>query len=106
MRNFRERFGTRLRRKEIETAVNLECIPANDFRVETARDIGGKIGLTGGSWANDVKDISHRLEAVVAAVPSRNQGLRVRTRASTPKNKIGRLALRTRRLPIETTVLY
>ena len=93
MRDFCERCGVGFRRQKIEAAIDLKCIRADNFRAEIARDIGRELGLSSGGWAYDEKYISHKLKRVVAAVPSRNHGLRVRTRAST-LNKTGDACLR------------
>ena len=79
--------------QKIETLIDLKCIRADNFRAEIARDIGRELGLSSGGWAYDEKYISHKLKRVVAAVSSRNHGLRVRTRAST-LNKTGDARLR------------
>jgi len=93
MRDFCERCGVGFRRQKIEAAIDLKCIRADNFRAEIARAIGRELGLSSGGWAYDEKYISHKLKRVVAALPSRNHGLRVRTRAST-LNKTGDARLR------------
>ena len=93
MRDSCEHCGVGFRRQKIEAAINLKCIRADNFRAEIARDIGRELRFSGGGRADDKKYVSHKLKRVVAAVPSRNHGLRVRTRAST-LNKTGDARLR------------
>ncbi len=99
MRDFCERCGVGFRRQKIEAAINLKCIRADNFRAEIARDIGRELGFSGGGRADDKKYVSHKLKGVVAAVSSRNHGLRVRTHASA-LNKTGDARLHAG-LPIE-----
>ena len=50
--------ASRLGGEQIEPAINLERIRADDFRVELARHIRGEFGFSGGGRADDEKQCS------------------------------------------------
>jgi hypothetical protein len=62
MRSFRERDCTRLCSQQIEAAVNLKCVRADDFRIEITSDTSGEVGFSGRGRADDEKDAAHAQE--------------------------------------------
>ena len=59
MRRFRQRRLIGFRREQIESAINLERIRADDFRVELLRDFRGDLGFSRRGGSDDEEGAFH-----------------------------------------------
>src|SRR5437588_3353658 len=57
MRNFRERRSVRLRGQQIQSAINLERVRADNFCAELVRDISRDLGFAGRRRTDDEKNV-------------------------------------------------
>src|SRR2546426_6291673 len=60
MRSLRERCPIRFCRQEIEPAIYLKCIRADDFGTNFMRDIGGELGFASRCGADDEEGACHQ----------------------------------------------
>ena len=60
MRRFLKRRSTRFCRQQIEAAINLKRVRADNFCAETVRDISRQIRFPGCSWTDDKKRAIHQ----------------------------------------------
>ena len=60
MRGLRERCPIRFCRQEIEPAIYLKCIRADNFGTNFMRDIGGELGFAGRCGAEDEEGACHQ----------------------------------------------
>src|SRR5438477_5622048 len=61
MRGLYESRGIGFPGQEVEAAINLKCVGADDFCTEIVRDIGRELRFSGGSWTDDKENVFHSL---------------------------------------------
>ena len=61
MRRFLQRFAVRFRRQQIEPAINLECICADNFRLAFLRNFRGQLRFPCRGRSNDIEDAFHQV---------------------------------------------
>ena len=61
VRRFRQRFSIRFRREQIEPAINLKSIRADDFGAARACDFCGELGFPDRSRTDDEEDALHHM---------------------------------------------
>src|SRR6266498_1673158 len=59
MRSFSKGRSVRFCRKQIEPAIDLKCVCADNFCVDVTGDIGRQLGFAGCSWASDKERALH-----------------------------------------------
>jgi hypothetical protein len=115
MRRFRKCCGIRFCGQKIESAINLECISANNFRARFECDSSRQLGFPSRGWTDDEEGVVHndeiRNSASVAAQPFVIRALSFirhwlfELYHFCPDTKIGRRAQIAPHLPIEITDL-
>src|SRR6266568_5931641 len=81
MRRFCQSRGIGFCGQKIETAINLKCVGADDFRIEIVRDVGREFRLSGGGQADNEKNVFHSMPG---RAESRHLLLLILSDSSTP----------------------